>query len=67
MIKIASSQVETKEEIRERVQTALRYIPAERLVLAPDCGLGFLPSELLKQKLTNMCDVAKEMVDSSNY
>ena len=58
VVKIASSKVETVEEIRSRAQEALRYIPPERLILAPDCGLGYLPEDILKQKLTNMCKAA---------
>jgi 5-methyltetrahydropteroyltriglutamate--homocysteine methyltransferase len=33
-------QVETPEEVAELTRLALRHIPAERLVLASDCGMG---------------------------
>ena len=33
-------QVETPEQVAELVRKALRHIPAERLVLASDCGMG---------------------------
>ena len=33
-------QVETPNEVADLVRKALRYIPAERLVLASDCGMG---------------------------
>lgn len=58
-VKIASSHVETVEEIEERLNEALKYIDAERLIVAPDCGLAFLPSDILTQKLSNMCTAAR--------
>jgi 5-methyltetrahydropteroyltriglutamate--homocysteine methyltransferase len=33
-------QVETPNEVADLVRKALRYIPADRLVLASDCGMG---------------------------
>jgi len=59
-VTIARRRVETKEEIRVRVEEALKHIPRERLVLAPDCGLGMLPLEIIRAKLTNMVEVANE-------
>jgi 5-methyltetrahydropteroyltriglutamate--homocysteine methyltransferase len=35
-----SLQIERPEEIAEHIRTALKYIPAERLVLSSDCGMG---------------------------
>ena len=61
VVAIAKSDVETVEDIRERVTSVLRHIPAERLILAPDCGLGFLPKDILKQKLQNMVAVAQSL------
>lgn len=58
-VKIASSKIESVEEIQERLEEALEHIPADRLIVAPDCGLAFLPLPILKAKLTNMCTAAK--------
>ncbi|CAH3034594.1 unnamed protein product [Porites lobata] len=49
-VKIASSRVESVEEIRQRLQEVLTVLPPERLVVAPDCGLGFLPTEIARKK-----------------
>ena len=46
LIKIASSVEETLEEINIRVKGLLEHIDHERLIAAPDCGLGLLPREL---------------------
>ena len=51
LVKIASSQVETKEEIVSRINDALKFIDKEQLIVAPDCGLGHLPRDLAKIKL----------------
>lgn len=60
---VSSSRVETVEEIKERLTEALEFIDAERLIVAPDCGLALLDGEkyrpLLNLKLANMCKAAK--------
>jgi len=53
---IAESRVETAEEIKKHIQDVLKKIPSQRLVVAPDCGLGMLPNEICKKKLKNMVD-----------
>ena len=35
-----SLQVEKPEDVADHIREALRYIPAERLVIASDCGMG---------------------------
>lgn len=60
-VRIASSQVETVGEIMDRLEAILRLIPAERVVAAPDCGLGFLGRELAMKKLTNLCEAAASL------
>ncbi len=61
VIAIARSRVETVEEVRERLQAALEHLPAERLVAAPDCGLGHLGRELAMQKLKVLSAAAKSL------
>jgi len=46
--------VETPDVVVERVRRALPYVPAERLVLAPDCGMKYLPREVAFGKLQAM-------------
>ncbi len=60
VIKIASSSIETEEEIENRIKEALNYISKEQLILAPDCGLGHLSRELAIQKLKKMSSVARK-------
>ena len=42
----------------ERVRRALPYVPASRIVLAPDCGMKYLPRETAFGKLTAMTAAA---------
>ena len=41
-VAIASSRVETVDEVRDRLTGALRHIDRDRMVAGPDCGLGYL-------------------------
>jgi len=58
---VANSRVESVEEIRQRLRRALEHIEPERLIAAPDCGLGLLGRDLTLRKLRNMCDAAKSL------
>ncbi len=59
VVAIAKSCIETVEEITDRLQAALNHIDADRLLAAPDCGLGFFNRELALAKLENMVTAAK--------
>jgi len=58
VVAIAKSRVETVDEIRVRLSAALEHVDGERLIAAPDCGLGLLGRDLAVRKLTNMCEAA---------
>ena len=60
-VAIARSAVEPVEEIAGRLTKALDHIDADRLVAAPDCGLGFLGRELAMTKLRNLSEAAKSV------
>ena len=59
LVAIAKSRVESVEEIRERLRQALEHIDGERIIAAPDCGLGLLSREMAVAKLRNLCAAAK--------
>ncbi len=61
VVAIASSRIETIEEIRARLEAALGHIEAERLIAAPDCGLGLLGRGLARAKLRNLCAAARSL------
>lgn len=60
-VAIARSLVESAETIANRLEQALQHIDADHLMVAPDCGLGFLTDELVAAKLTNMVTAAKSV------
>ena len=57
-VAIASSNVETVDEVRTRMAEVLKVVPEDRLIAAPDCGLGFLGRDLAMQKLRVLCAAA---------
>jgi len=59
-VTIARTKIETKEEVKATISEALKHIEPERLILAPDCGLGLLPLNIIKEKLKIMKEVANE-------
>ena len=61
VVAIAKSRVESVEEIRQRLLAALDHIDADRLIAAPDCGLGILGRELSMAKLKNMSEAARSL------
>ena len=58
VVAIAKSRIETPEELQGRLRQALEHIDAERLVAAPDCGLGLLGRDLAFRKLRNLSEAA---------
>jgi 5-methyltetrahydropteroyltriglutamate--homocysteine methyltransferase len=50
--------VETPSAVADRVRRALPYVPAERVVLAPDCGMKYLPQDSAFGKLQAMTEAA---------
>jgi 5-methyltetrahydropteroyltriglutamate--homocysteine methyltransferase len=53
--------VETPETVMARVRRALPYVTASRLVLAPDCGMKYLPRDVAFGKLTAMTAAAGQL------
>jgi len=58
VIDLNDPAVETADIVVDRVRRALPYVPASRLVLAPDCGMKYIPRETANGKLTAMAAAA---------
>ena len=54
VIDVKTPEVEPVELVASRIRRALEYVPAERLMINPDCGLRHLPPEVARQKLRAM-------------
>ena len=51
--------IETPETVAARIRKALAYVPAANVILAPDCGMKYLPREVAFGKLQAMVEAAK--------
>jgi len=54
VLDLGSDEVETPEQVAERIQAALEVVGPERLVVAPDCGMKYLPRDRAFRKLEAM-------------
>jgi 5-methyltetrahydropteroyltriglutamate--homocysteine methyltransferase len=59
VIDLADPRVETADEVATRLRAALKYLPAERLIAAPDCGMKYLPRDVAFGKLVALSEGAK--------
>ena len=50
-IDLGTDEVETAETVAQRLRGALRHIPADRLIAAPDCGMKYLLRDVAFGKL----------------
>src|SRR6185312_8498550 len=58
VLDLGDPEVETAAVVADRIRHGLRYVAPERLVLAPDCGMKYLPRATAFGKLKAMCDAA---------
>jgi len=58
VIDLADTQVETPALVAERIRRALAYVPADRVVVAPDCGMKYLPRAVAFAKMKAMAEGA---------
>jgi 5-methyltetrahydropteroyltriglutamate--homocysteine methyltransferase len=58
VIDLGTEKIETPQEVADRIRAALKQVPAERLVLAPDCGMKYLTREAAFGKLKALVEGA---------
>src|SRR5207245_1409766 len=54
VIDVKNPEVEAAELVASRIRRALEYVPADRLMINPDCGLRHLAPDVARQKLRAM-------------
>jgi len=59
VIDLNDMTVETPEKVATRIRRALPYVPAEDLIVAPDCGMKYLPREVAFGKIQAMVEGAR--------
>jgi 5-methyltetrahydropteroyltriglutamate--homocysteine methyltransferase len=58
-IDLSDTNVESPQTIVERIRKAMAFVPKENIILAPDCGMKFLPRESAVGKLRSMVEAAR--------
>jgi 5-methyltetrahydropteroyltriglutamate--homocysteine methyltransferase len=58
VLDLARKDAEPSQEVAARIRAALKFVPAERLVPAPDCGMKYLARETAFAKLKALADGA---------
>jgi len=61
VLDLADMSIESPETIAARIRRALPYVAPERIVVAPDCGLKYLPRDVAFGKMKAMADGAAIM------
>jgi len=54
VIDLDNLDIETPDIVAARIERALAHVPAERIIVAPDCGLKYLPRDVARGKVRAM-------------
>ncbi|HEX5462019.1 MAG TPA: hypothetical protein VFX20_18785 [Steroidobacteraceae bacterium] len=58
-IDLSDMTVESAETVADRVRRALQYVSPENVIIAPDCGMKYLPREVAFGKMRAMVEAAR--------
>ncbi len=58
VLDLSTHEVETPETVAARIRRALPFVNPERIIVAPDCGLKYLPRKVAFGKMKAMVDGA---------
>jgi 5-methyltetrahydropteroyltriglutamate--homocysteine methyltransferase len=58
VIDLSSPEVETVDVVADRVRRAFTYLPPQQVVIAPDCGMKYLPRASAEGKMRAMAGAA---------
>ncbi|MCW5694510.1 MAG: 5-methyltetrahydropteroyltriglutamate--homocysteine methyltransferase [Pseudolabrys sp.] len=59
VLDLSDMTIEAPETVAARIRRALPHVPAERIVIAPDCGLKYLPRQVAFAKMQAMVEGTK--------
>jgi 5-methyltetrahydropteroyltriglutamate--homocysteine methyltransferase len=57
-VNLNDMRVETPGEVVARIRRALPYVAPENVIVAPDCGMKYLPRDVAFGKMRAMVDAA---------
>ena len=63
VLDVKTAEVERADVVERRIEQALRVVPADRLIVTPDCGLRHLPAPAARAKLRVMTSSAAAVRD----
>jgi len=58
--------IETPETVLQRIERALPYVDADRVILAPDCGMKYLTRDVAAGKLAAMVEAGRRLRATSS-
>jgi 5-methyltetrahydropteroyltriglutamate--homocysteine methyltransferase len=58
VLDLGNPEIEPAEIVADRIRNGLKHVAADRLVVAPDCGMKYMPRHIAFGKLKAMCDAA---------
>ena len=58
VVDLGDLRIESAQTVADRIRAGLVYVPADRLVPAPDCGMKYLPRDVAFGKLKALADGA---------
>lgn len=61
VLDLGSTEIESIQTVRERINAALQHVAPERMIVAPDCGLKYLPRPVAAGKLAAMVAAAAQV------
>jgi 5-methyltetrahydropteroyltriglutamate--homocysteine methyltransferase len=59
VLDLSDMTIEAPETVAARIRRALPYVPADKIVVAPDCGLKYLPHDVAYGKMRAMVEGAR--------
>ena len=59
VLDLGDPNVESAQVVAERIRAGLKFVRAENLIPAPDCGMKYLPREVAFGKLRALADAAR--------
>jgi 5-methyltetrahydropteroyltriglutamate--homocysteine methyltransferase len=59
VLDLSSLRAETPDEVADRIRAALPFVAAQDLIVAPDCGMKYLPREVADAKMRAMVEGAR--------
>jgi 5-methyltetrahydropteroyltriglutamate--homocysteine methyltransferase len=59
VIDLSTHEVETAETVAARIRKALPFVSPEKIVVAPDCGMKYLPANVAFGKMRAMVEGAR--------